>query len=274
MADILSYSFIQNALIAALLSGLSCGIIGTYIVTRRLVFLSGGITHSSLGGIGIAYWAGLNTTAGALVFAVISAFGIDYLGSKGKLREDTAIGILWSLGMAIGVLFIFLTPGYAPNLMSFLFGNLLLTPSAYLVWLGAFDAVLVLIFALFYRIIFYTALDSSYAASQRTRTRAINLAMLILISVAIVLNIKTIGIVLLISMLTIPTAIAAIFSNRFAVIMAWASVIAITSTVAGLVLSYAYDIPSAAVSVIFLAALFVICKIVKTLYHKLLSRPI
>lgn len=274
MADILSYSFIQNALIAALLSGLSCGIIGTYIVTRRLVFLSGGITHSSLGGIGIAYWAGLNTTAGALVFAVISAFGIDYLGSKGKLREDTAIGILWSLGMAIGVLFIFLTPGYAPNLMSFLFGNLLLTPSAYLVWLGAFDAVLVLIFALFYRIIFYTALDSSYAASQRTRTRAINLAMLILISVAIVLNIKTIGIVLLISMLTIPTAIAAVFSNRFAVIMAWASVIAITSTVAGLVLSYAYDIPSAAVSVIFLAALFVICKIVKALYHKLLSRPI
>lgn len=274
MADILSYSFIQNALIAALLSGLSCGIIGTYIVTRRLVFLSGGITHSSLGGIGIAYWAGLNTTAGALVFAVISAFGIDYLGSKGKLREDTAIGILWSLGMAIGVLFIFLTPGYAPNLMSFLFGNLLLTPSAYLVWLGAFDAVLVLIFALFYRIIFYTALDSSYAASQRTRTRAINLAMLILISVAIVLNIKTIGIVLLISMLTIPTAIAAVFFNRFAVIMAWASVIAITSTVAGLVLSYAYDIPSAAVSVIFLAALFVICKIVKALYYKLLSRPI
>lgn len=274
MADILSYSFIQNALIAALLSGLSCGIIGTYIVTRRLVFLSGGITHSSLGGIGIAYWAGLNTTAGALVFAVISAFGIDYLGSKGKLREDTAIGILWSLGMAIGVLFIFLTPGYAPNLMSFLFGNLLLTPSAYLVWLGVFDAVLVLIFALFYRIIFYTALDSSYAASQRTRTRAINLAMLILISVAIVLNIKTIGIVLLISMLTIPTAIAAVFSNRFAVIMAWASVIAITSTVAGLVLSYAYDIPSAAVSVIFLAALFVICKIVKALYYKLLSRPI
>lgn len=274
MGDFLTYSFIQNALIAALLSGLSCGIIGTYIVTRRLVFLSGGITHSSLGGIGIAYWAGLNTTFGALIFAIISAFGIDYLGRNGKLREDTAIGILWSLGMAIGVIFIFLTPGYAPNLMSFLFGNLLLTPSSYLVWLLVFDIILIAVFALLYRVIINTALDDRYAASQRTKTRVVNLAMLILIAIAIVLNIKTIGIVLLISMLTIPVAIASIFCKRFVLIMCWASFIAVFSTIFGLALSYSYNIPSAAASVIFLAAIFALIKIGKRLFYRILSRPI
>lgn len=273
MSDILSYTFIQNALLAAVLSGLACGIIGTYIVTRRLVFLSGGITHSSLGGIGIAYWAGFNTTFGALVFAVLAAFGIDYLGRSGRLREDTAIGILWSLGMAIGVIFIFLTPGYAPNLMSFLFGNLLLTSPDYLLLLGVFDALLLIIFMLFYRTIIYTALDYHYAASQRVSVRAVNLLMLVLISVAIVLNIKTIGIVLLISMLTIPVAVANSFSNRFSVIMVAASVIAIFSTIFGLVLSYMYDIPSAAASVIFLAVIFGVAKLSKKVFYRMLSRP-
>ena len=123
--EIIQYKFLTNALFASLLSGIACGIIGTYVVCRRLVFLSGGITHSSFGGIGIAYYMGWNPILGALVFAVLSALGIETASDRGRMREDSAIGIVWSVGMAIGIIFIYLTPGYAPNLMSFLFGNIL-----------------------------------------------------------------------------------------------------------------------------------------------------
>ena len=125
MIKILSYDFFTNALMAAFLSALLCGIVGTYIVSRRMVFISGGITHASFGGIGIAYYLGLNPVLGAVVFGVLSALGIKTLSERSKIREDTAIGVLWSVGMAIGIIFIFITPGYAPNLMSFLFGNIL-----------------------------------------------------------------------------------------------------------------------------------------------------
>ena len=121
---------------AAVLSGIVCGIIGTYIVARRMVFLSGGITHASFGGIGIAYYFGLNPILGALVFAVMSSLGIEWGARKGKIREDSAIGMVWSFGMAVGVIFVYLTPGYAPNLMSFLFGNILTVTTADIVALG------------------------------------------------------------------------------------------------------------------------------------------
>ena len=115
-----TYDFLFDALVAAVLSGIACGIVGTYIISRRMVFLCGGITHASFGGIGIAYHFGLNPIGGALVFAVLSALGIEWASAKGRIREDSAIGIVWSVGMALGLLFIFATPGYAPNLMSFL----------------------------------------------------------------------------------------------------------------------------------------------------------
>jgi len=124
-SDIFQYQFILNAFLAALLVSIAAGIVGSYIVARRLVFLSGGITHASFGGIGIAYYLGLNPILGAAIFAVITAFGIESLSSRYKVREDSAIGIMWSVGMAIGIFFVFLTPGYAPNLMSFLFGSIL-----------------------------------------------------------------------------------------------------------------------------------------------------
>lgn len=120
-SDIFQYQFILNAFLAALLVSIAAGIVGSYIVARRLVFLSGGITHASFGGIGIAYYLGLNPILGAAIFAVITAFGIESLSSRYKVREDSAIGIMWSVGMAIGIFFVFLTPGYAPNLMSFSF---------------------------------------------------------------------------------------------------------------------------------------------------------
>lgn len=118
MIELLHYEFFRNALWAALLTSISCGIIGSYIVARRMVFIGGGITHASFGGIGIAYFAGINPMLGAAVFAVLSALGINYFTNKGNIRQDSSIAIWWSLGMAIGIIFIALSPGYAPNLMS------------------------------------------------------------------------------------------------------------------------------------------------------------
>ena len=125
ITELLQYKFIVNSLLAGILASISCGIIGTYIVTRRMVFLSGGITHASFGGIGIGYFFGFNPVISAAIFGILSALGIEYVSKRSNIREDSAIGILWSFGMAIGIMFVFLTPGYAPNLMSYLFGSIL-----------------------------------------------------------------------------------------------------------------------------------------------------
>lgn len=167
--------------------------VGTYVVCRRLVFLSGGITHSSFGGIGIAYYFGLNPIAGAFCFAVLSAFGIEAFTAGKRIREDSAIGLIWSLGMAVGIIFVYLTPGYAPNLMSFLFGNILSVTSSDLIWMGIVDLAIVIVFAVWYRPILYVAFDREYARSQNMPTRLIGYLMSALIAVTIVISIRVVG---------------------------------------------------------------------------------
>ena len=264
-AEIFQYRFLANALLAALLSGVACGIIGTYIVTRRLVFLSGGITHASFGGIGIAYYFGLNPLLGAVVFAVLSAFGIEYIGRSGRMREDSAIGILWSLGMAVGIIFVFLTPGYAPNLMSFLFGNMLLVSPDNIALLAAYDLLLVLVFALSYRSIVYAALDREYARSQRLPVKFISYAMMVLVATGIVLNIKIVGIVLLISLLTLPVAIVNTLTQNYRRIMVFSCATAAVASIMGLYISYIAGIPAGASAVVVLAAAFGIVRLVRWL---------
>lgn len=267
--DIFKYPFLLNAVLAALMAGIACGIIGTYIVLRRLVFLSGGITHSSFGGIGIAYYLGANPLLGAAIFAVLSAFSIEYMGSSRKVREDSAIGILWSLGMAIGIIFVFLTPGYAPNLMSFLFGNILLVSTDNILWLAAFNVILLIVFATFYRAIIYTALDRDYAATQGIKVRVVNLMMLTLVSLAIVLNIKVVGIVLLVSLLTLPAATASLLTNSYKKITVTATLFAALATIMGLYIGYHTNVPAGASAVVVLALLFFSVKIAKTPQKKL-----
>lgn len=261
--DIFNYTFLANAVIAALLSAVACGIIGSYIVVRRLVFLSGGITHSSFGGIGIAYYLGLNPILGAAVFAVLSAFSIELLSDKGRMREDSTIGILWSLGMAVGIIFVFLTPGYAPNLMSFLFGNILLVTMDNILWLAAFDIILLATMAGFYRTIIYTALDREYAATQGVRVRVVNLVMMTLVALAIVLNIKVVGIVLLVSLLTLPAVAANQLSNNYKSITWLATLFAASATVAGLCINYYINVPAGATATVIMALLFFVTRLVK-----------
>lgn len=262
MLEILEqYNFLVNASIAAILSGVACGVVGSYIVARRLVFLSGGITHSSFGGIGIAYYMGWNPILGALAFAIMSALGIEYMSGRGKLKEDSAIGILWSLGMAIGIIFVFLTPGYAPNLMTFLFGNILLVSTANLLWLVVLDVALLTVFGLFYRPIIYTALDKEYAKSAGVPVTLISYAMMVLLATAIVLNIKVVGIMLLISLLTMPVAIVGNLTHNLKKIMVLSSITAAGATLLGILISYHINIPSSATTIVALALGYGISKI-------------
>ena len=163
MMDLFQYDLVTKALLGALFAAITAGIAGTYIVSRRMVFLSGGITHASFGGIGIGYFLGINPMLGAAVFGVLSALGIEYLSGKQKIREDSAIGIFWAFGMAIGVIFIYLTPGYTPDLMGYLFGSLLTVTSGDIIVLGILSVVLVVYFSLYYRTLIYLSYDETFA---------------------------------------------------------------------------------------------------------------
>ena len=257
IAEIFQYQFLAHAALACLLCGIACGIIGTYVVCRRLVFLSGGITHASFGGIGMAYYFGANPLLGALIFAILSAWGIETFTSRKQIREDSAIGLIWSLGMAIGIIFIYLTPGYAPNLMNFLFGNILSVTSTDIIWMAIVDAFILLIFATMYRPILYVAFDREYARSQNFPTRIVSYLMATLVAITIVISIRVVGIVLLISLLTIPAVIGNLISKSFNRILIYGSVIAALSAFAGLYISYKTNFPSGA-STIFVLTLTLI----------------
>ena len=261
--DIFRYGFLSDAVAACALASVACGIVGTYIVCRRLVFFAGGITHASFGGIGIAYWLGVDPIAGALLFSAASAAGLEAMAHRARIREDSAVGILWSVGMAAGILFITLTPGYAPNLMSFLFGNILTVTGTDITAMTVLDAVLIAVMALFYRPVVYTAFDREYAATQGAPVKFTGYMMMVLTAIAIVLLIKLVGIVLLISLLAMPPVIAGSLTRSYPRIMALAAAITALAAFTGLYISYSTDIPSGAATIIVLAVLLVIVKIAK-----------
>ncbi|MCD8103062.1 MAG: metal ABC transporter permease [Alistipes sp.] len=258
--DILRYSFLTNAVIACVLSGIVCGVLGTYIVCRRMVFLSGGITHASFGGIGIAHYLGQDPILGAALFSVLSAVGIEWSSSRGQVREDSAIGIVWSVGMALGIIFIYMTPGYAPNLMSFLFGSILAVTSSDIVATGTLAVIVVGLFTLFHRPVMYVAFDRDFAASQGVPVMAVSYFMGILVALGIVFSIRTVGIVLLISLLTLPAVIANVFTKSFGRIALWGAVIAVAGNFLGVWTSYMMDIPAGAATIFILSITLLILK--------------
>ncbi len=260
--SIFQYEFVIKGLLGALFASITAGLAGTYIVSRRMVFLSGGITHASFGGIGIGYFAGINPVAGAAVFGILSALGIEYLSMRQKIREDSAIGILWALGMAIGIIFIYLTPGYAPNLISYLFGSILTVTYGDIIALGIMSAVLIIWFTVFYRMILYISFDEQYA---RTFTSHVNLFRYVttsLIALTIVLNIRMAGVVLVISLLTIPPNIAMLFTRKYSKIVIWSVVAAFAGTGAGYIISYYAGIPVGATIIFTLVIIWLGAKLV------------
>lgn len=260
LLDLLDYAFFRNALWGSLLASIACGIIGTYIVVRRLVFISGGITHASLGGLGIGFYFGLNPIISAMVFSVLSAFGIEWLSTKQGVREDSAIASFWSLGMAIGIIFIFLKPGYAPNLSDYLFGNILTIAYSDIMYLGILSLILIGVFSLFHRQILYIAFDADFARTRGIAVKTIEYFMMFCIAVSIVLSIRLVGVVLLMSLLTIPQMTANIFTSNFRKMIGLSIVISFFCCICGLVLSYFLNVPSGAFIIFVMTLLFGLCK--------------
>ena len=264
--SILEYSFFQNALLGSFLASIVCGIIGTYIVTRRLVFISGGITHASFGGIGIGLFTGIDPILSAMIFAVMSACGIQWMSHNGDVREDSAIAVFWTFGMSVGIICCFLTPGFIPDLPSFLFGSILAISSADLWMLGILTAVVSLAFIFFYHTIIAISFDSNFARSQKIPVMAIEYLMMALIAMTIVSTLRMVGIVLAISLLTIPQMTANIFTFSYKKMILLSIIFGWIDCLTGLALSYQLNVPSGA-SIIFISIIiYAILKVIKKLF--------
>lgn len=267
--QLFEYEFFRNAVFASLLASLTCGIVGSYIVARRMVFISGGITHASFGGIGIAYYMGLNPVLGAAVFSVLSALGIEYMSGKTDIREDSAIGILWSLGMALGIIFVFMTPGYAPNLMSYLFGSILTVGKTDLWLMIALAVIIVGFFMRFYYIILFIAFDEDYARTHKIPVHIYKYILISLVALTIVMNIRLVGIILVISFLTIPPSTANLFTNNLSHMMLYSTLIGVFGSIAGIYISYFMNIPSGATIIFAFVVIFAVAKIFQTIKVKM-----
>lgn len=264
--DLLQYTFFQHALLGSLLASIACGLVGTYIVTRRLVFISGGLTHASFGGIGLGLYTGISPILSAALFAVLSAFGVEWLSKRKDMREDSAIAVFWTLGMALGIMFTFLSPGFAPDLSAYLFGNILTITASDIALLGILSVVLAVFFGLYLRPIVSIAFDREFARSQGLPVEFFEYALMLFIALTIVACLRMVGIVLVISLLTIPQMTANLFSHRFHRII-WLSIgIGYLSCLGGLLLSFYLNVPSGASIIFFSILIYAACKTGKSLY--------
>lgn len=263
--ELLDYTFFRNAIVGSLFASIACGIIGTYVVSRRLVFISGGITHASFGGLGIGFFFSLSPIISAMVFAVLSAFGIQWLSQKQGVREDSAIAVFWSLGMAIGIVLTFLSPGYAPNLSEYLFGNILTITQTDIISLAVLSILILLFFTLFFHNIVSVSFDTEFAKTRRIHTQFIEYTMMLFIAVTIVLSIRLVGIVLLMSLITVPQMTANLFTVNYSKIISLSVLFSFFGCIAGLFLSYYLNVPSGAFIIFVLILMFFIAKGIKSL---------
>ncbi len=267
--DILQYTFFQNALIGAILTSILCGFIGTYIVTRRLVFISGGITHASFGGIGIGVFAGINPILSAMAFAIMSAFGVLWVSKNQDVRKDSAIAMFWTLGMSVGIICCFLTPGFMPDLPSFLFGSILAIEASDLWLLAVLTLIVTLLFTLFLHPIQCIAFDSTFARSQHLPVNVIEYLLMGLIAMTIVATLKLVGIVLAISLLTIPQMTANLFTFSYKR-MIWLSILlGWVNCILGLYASYWLNVPSGATIIFISIMVFALGKTIQLIREKI-----
>jgi len=258
MIEVLQYAFMRHALLAAVLVSVACGIMGTYVVVRKTVFISGGISHAAFGGIGLGYYMGVNPIMAAIPFSVGAAMSIGVLSKKLKLHEDAAIGVLWTVGMALGVLFIHLSPGYAPDLFSYLFGSILTVPLSDLMMMGVLDCIIVVTVILFYREFMAISFDEEFARVVGVPAGWLYLVMMCLVGLSVVVLIRAVGVILVIALLTMPAAISQYFTSRIKSMMLLSVLIGGSATISGLLVSYAGDLPSGATIVLILGLLLMV----------------
>jgi zinc transport system permease protein len=254
--DLLQYSFIQNAFATAILASIACGIIGVYVVVKKIVFISGGIAHASFGGIGLGYYLGINPMLGVLPFSLASALIIGIVSKKSKIPEDSAIGIIWSLGMAIGIIFVYLTPGYAPDLMSYLFGSILTVPRSDLYLMLALDMVIVGSAYLLYKEFLALCFDEEFTTVQGIPTEKLYLFLLCIIALTIVVLIRVAGIILVIALLTIPASLSRKLTHNLRSMMLISIFLGSVISITGIGLSYVLDVPSGATIILVLSIIY------------------
>lgn len=258
MIEALGFEFFRSALIAGVAASVICGIIGSYVVVKQMISITGGISHAAFGGIGLGYLLGVDPLAGAFIFTQGVGALIWSLSERAHAQMDTLIGAVWAGGMAFGILCIGLTPGYAPDLFSYLFGNILLVSPHHLLMIIILDLVVLFLFLLLYPVLQSVAFDAEYATISGLPTRWLNLLMLILISSAVVILIQVVGIILVIALLTLPPAIVRIFSRTLRGMMILSTVVGMGLTTFGIFLSWMWDLPSGSTIVLICVIAFLI----------------
>jgi zinc transport system permease protein len=270
---LLHYPFMQRALVAGILAAVACGIIGTYVVVKRMVFISGGISHASFGGIGLGYYltqyiSWMTPVYGALIFTLFSALGMGTFIRKTRLSEDTTIGIMWAVGMALGIIFIGLTPGYTPDLFSYLFGSILTVTTSDLIMMAILDVIIIAIVLSLYKELLAISFDQEFGTSLGLPTQRLYLILLCLIALTVVLLIRVVGIILIIALLTIPAATARQHTHNLTKMMLLSIVFGIVAVLGGLWISYELDLASGATIILLSAAIFAASTVFTSLRHR------
>jgi len=248
----------RNAIIAIILAGIACGIIGTYVVARKLVFISEGISHAAFGGIGIGYFLKINPVIAAIPFAIIAALAIGIISKKGNVNEDTAIGITLAFGMAVGIIFIYLTPGYAADLFTYLFGSVITVSMSDIIIMVILDAIIVSIFFIFRREILAISFDEEFSKIVGIPTKFLYLLTLCLIALSVVVLIRVVGIILIIALLTIPPVIAKNWTENFYKMSVLSVITGIVISIFGLLIAIIYNLPPGATIIVVLGAVFIL----------------
>ncbi|MBW2170486.1 MAG: metal ABC transporter permease [Deltaproteobacteria bacterium] len=259
----INQSFMQNAVVIGLLASVACGIMGTYVVVRRIVFISGGIAHTVLGGMGIAYYYGHNPIHGAVVSALAAALIIGFVSVYYHEHEDTLIGALWAVGMAVGLLFIYKTPGYNVDLMSYLFGNILMVQGESIRVLAYLDALIIVSVVVFYKRFLAVCFDEEYSQLQGVGVVGTYLLLLCLIALTVVILIQVVGIILVIALLTLPAATARYYAHSLVQMMVLASILGAVFTTTGLVVSYQPNLPAGATIIVVAGIAYLLATILK-----------
>ena len=254
--DILGYEFVRNAFIGGFLLSIIVGIMGTFVVLRRLVLVSGGISHASFGGIGLGFLLGINPLLGAFLFSLLSSFLIGLITRKTKLPEDISIGIIWAFGMALGVLLTSFSKRYVPELMAYLFGNILLISRTDLILMLSFALFLLLFTLLFWREMFILSFDEDFGRVLGIPAGLFYFVFLSLIGISVILLMRAVGIILVIAMLSIPPSIALGFSGSLKGVMFISFLSSLFLIFSGLILSFVFDLPSGAFIILISSLLF------------------
>ena len=259
----LSHPFLRLALLAGLLASIPCGVVGSFVVIRRISYIAGAIAHSVLAGLGLVHYlevvhgfSACSPMLGAVISALLAALVIGWVSLHLRQREDTVIGAVWAIGMATGIVFISLTPGYTTDLMSYLFGNILMVTPADLWLIAALDVIVLATVALFHKQMLAVCFDSEFATLRGVHIKRFYFLLLTLTALTVVLLVSVVGIILVIALLTLPAATANLFARRLGQMMALATLLCAISTTGGLVLSYGPDLPAGAVTILLTGAIY------------------